>query len=775
MTSIKILRIACVLLASMAVFNCSDSGGGGGGKEEQDTILKTNDGHEVRVFQKGNLDNILTRIDTIAITDTSFSGTLIFKNMNPDNIPRVGDIINSAETKIARYGFLYKVLGVSTKNGVTSVVVRNASLEEAIKNVDFKGEVEYDFDKDGNMLAMRQKIYPNAKSVTLPPLSVNKEIEFKYGSIDVGVKYTTKFNFNINIEEHKLQSMKMSIEQKDVEFSLEGKLAGKIEGNALYPIFKGPSSPAVFLIGPLIVVINSEMQTSLKIAGSAETDLGVKFAIEGNNEYGFKYENGKVKAITESHFSPTFGYEMCVGGNVRIGIVTGFTFQLYGLIGPFFAAGPVLDLNVSAKPIGVFVYDEGFSEVDDVKLSLVYEVGINPDMKVFNKLLPGLISHSDNDLNILLKLKELYKTNALPKFTAPKVNEISTGTISVESAIKRDTLNYTVRAFGFCVEKSEGECKDGKGNKKTITSSINYGEKRNFNFRFEGLEDGITYRIRPYFENVLGGTYYDKATIYNSNSSSSSEIPSSSSSSKIPSSSSSSYEIPISSSSYEIPSSSSSNNCEIPSSPPSGAVKIGCQVWMSKNLDVNVPGSRCYGEDGSKTKWVDNTWVDNVTFSAAEIQANCAKYGRLYDWATAMALPASCNRSVCESQIKAKHRGICPSGWHIPSHDEWEELITAVGGYGTAGKFLKAKNGWYDRYGNPAGNGEDKYGFSALPGGGGYSDSAFYYVGYYGFWWSSSEDYSDYAYYRDMYYDYEYVFYYYTNKDYLQSVRCLQD
>jgi len=93
-------------------------------------------------------------------------------------------------------------------------------------------------------------------------------------------------------------------------------------------------------------------------------------------------------------------------------------------------------------------------------------------------------------------------------------------------------------------------------------------------------------------------------------------------------------------------------------------VVIGGQTWMSKNLAINVPGAKCYGENG--------------TLPAAEVQANCVKYGRLYDWSTAMALPASCNSSSCASRINTPHRGICPSGWHIPSNADWNVLMKTV-------------------------------------------------------------------------------------------------
>ncbi|MDR2583108.1 MAG: hypothetical protein LBC75_06480 [Fibromonadaceae bacterium] len=177
-------------------------------------------------------------------------------------------------------------------------------------------------------------------------------------------------------------------------------------------------------------------------------------------------------------------------------------------------------------------------------------------------------------------------------------------------------------------------------------------------------------------------------------------------------------------------------------------VVIGVQTWMARNLNYDASGSVCY---------------DNST-------ANCAKYGRLYDWATAMALPEECNREGCSDLIETPHQGICPSGWHIPSNADWDALIAAAGGGDMAGLFLKATSGWSE-----GGNGLGIYGFSALPGGDGGSGGYFGNVGNYGYWWSSSEYYSIYACYRSMSYGSESVYYDFTGKYFLYSVRCLQD
>ena len=155
-------------------------------------------------------------------------------------------------------------------------------------------------------------------------------------------------------------------------------------------------------------------------------------------------------------------------------------------------------------------------------------------------------------------------------------------------------------------------------------------------------------------------------------------------------------------------------------------IEIGTQTWMAENLNYNANSSLCYKNEPE----------------------NCEKYGRLYDWVAAM---------------KA-----CPSGWHLPSISEYEKLDNAVGGENVAGKKLKAKSGW-----NKNGNGTDEFGFSALPGGYGYSDGSFYNVGNNGDWWSTTEYNASYAYLRGMIFDYSDSIYY-DNKSNLRSVRCVQ-
>lgn len=141
-------------------------------------------------------------------------------------------------------------------------------------------------------------------------------------------------------------------------------------------------------------------------------------------------------------------------------------------------------------------------------------------------------------------------------------------------------------------------------------------------------------------------------------------------------------------------------------------VKIGNQWWMADNLKV--------------TRYRDGSAIENVTDSAAwEILttgAYCwynndkgykAIWGGLYNW------------------YAVKTGKLCPTGWHVPSNDEWTTLIEYLGGAFEAGRKMK----------------NNEIGFPVALGGWrrDVSPWMFWYGGARGFWWSSTEDIGDFA------------------------------
>ena len=164
-------------------------------------------------------------------------------------------------------------------------------------------------------------------------------------------------------------------------------------------------------------------------------------------------------------------------------------------------------------------------------------------------------------------------------------------------------------------------------------------------------------------------------------------------------------------------------------------IAIGGRMWMAQNLNYPPQSGRswCYNDSGS----------------------HCDKYGRLYNWEAA--------------------KSVCPAGWHLPSPQEWEDLLTASGGGFEASDKLRAKSGWGEDFADWEIVGDDS-GFAAMPGGSHeYWSDEFSGLGYVGYWWSAAED-GDNPYYRGINYcGDDYLTDITPSDDFGISIRCIQD
>jgi uncharacterized protein (TIGR02145 family) len=186
-----------------------------------------------------------------------------------------------------------------------------------------------------------------------------------------------------------------------------------------------------------------------------------------------------------------------------------------------------------------------------------------------------------------------------------------------------------------------------------------------------------------------------------------------------------------------------------------GVVTIGSQVWTSKNLNVATY------RNGDVIPQVEdqNAW-SKLTYGAwcyyNNDASNGTKYGKLYNW-----------------YAVADPRGLCPTGWHVPSDGEWTQLTNTLGGDNDAGSKMKSVSGWSD-----GGNGDNSSGFSGLPGCYRHYDGTYGSgIGYYGHWWSSSKNstYNVYANYLGLSYPSGKVKRDYDGKSFGFSVRCVKN
>ncbi|MDD3051141.1 MAG: FISUMP domain-containing protein, partial [Candidatus Cloacimonetes bacterium] len=196
---------------------------------------------------------------------------------------------------------------------------------------------------------------------------------------------------------------------------------------------------------------------------------------------------------------------------------------------------------------------------------------------------------------------------------------------------------------------------------------------------------------------------------------------------------------------------------------------IGNQEWMVENLKV----TRYRNGDQIPTGHTNSAWGGLSTGAYCVYNndpSNANTYGNLYNW-----------YAVTDT------RGLAPAGWRVPSDNDIKQLEMALGmtqSQADATDYRGTNQGSQlagraDLWTNGALENDPQFGssgFNFLSGG--YRSSAsggFYNMALNGYFWTSTEDYSYYAWHRKLYYDITQVHRYYSIKRDGLSVRCVRD
>ena len=206
-------------------------------------------------------------------------------------------------------------------------------------------------------------------------------------------------------------------------------------------------------------------------------------------------------------------------------------------------------------------------------------------------------------------------------------------------------------------------------------------------------------------------------------------------------------------------------------------VQIGTQCWTKTNMretkDKNgndfidgisaAAGSFDEYENAVIYIPTEETWSENN--SSVTYDENT--FGYYYNWVAA--------------------NNVCPDGWHLPSDAEWTTMeqtqtsmdVTGSGWRGDHAGKLAGGDSWHtsstaNAPGNTTYSGWGASGFSAVPAGT-CDVLSFNYAGYDAVFWSSTQDDSSYAYYRNLNFTRAYVYWSNSYKSNGFSVRCLRD
>ena len=184
------------------------------------------------------------------------------------------------------------------------------------------------------------------------------------------------------------------------------------------------------------------------------------------------------------------------------------------------------------------------------------------------------------------------------------------------------------------------------------------------------------------------------------------------------------------------------------------SIIIGNQEWIVENLKTTKYN------DGSSIPLItdDSLWINSNSDAYCWYNndtSNKAIYGALYNW------------EVINSDK------ICPSGWHVPTNEDWETLIDFLGDLMTAGGELKDNSTEY--WNSPNTDATNNSGFTAFPGG----ERYYYYgnfnnIGESGYWWSNSESGNE-AYYYSLFFASSEITKMTADKKNGFSIRCIKD
>lgn len=148
-------------------------------------------------------------------------------------------------------------------------------------------------------------------------------------------------------------------------------------------------------------------------------------------------------------------------------------------------------------------------------------------------------------------------------------------------------------------------------------------------------------------------------------------------------------------------------------------VSIGTKCWFALNLKTTKFNN---GDSIAEVQSV-STWAStsNPAFCAYNNDsAQSALYGNLYNY-IAIADP----------------RGVCPTGSHVATDADWNDLGTVTGGMMAAGGNLKEVGTL--NWASPNTAATDNFDFTALPGGFRTYVGIFSNVKYFGKWWTSTD------------------------------------
>jgi len=431
---------ALVALIGFTMAACANPAGGGPTYGDG----KTSTGHDLIVMDTVVIDSKLKNLD-------SETGTLVFNNLEEEEMPAIGDIICSEPSEAAEYGFFYKVKKVTTNGGETVITTEAATIEEAVPNVKASGSFELELDEDQDEEEEGVTIEwpdddPNSRaagnkslSYTAPKINIEKIIEGV--KLDGFIEFSIKANCEVQTGDGVLEYFELSI-QPGLKAELSASISHKIEKEKTFDIKTFKLKKIKFFVGFLPVVIVPKITITVTVSAEGEVTLSAKLVeLDYSYRLGVWYPDpntGGLGPFCKDESQPIKylqSIDLDISGEVKVKPKATLWFGLWGMAYAGVSVGPFAKLAGEAH--GSINIAEPSVEAN---MHLALSCGLDLDAEAKLEVLGKTIAEMDS---------YTFKTFEWPPIWEwPSNNPVTGVTLSPASATlavgDTRTLNFTV-------------------------------------------------------------------------------------------------------------------------------------------------------------------------------------------------------------------------------------------------------------------------------------------------------------------------------------------
>lgn len=461
-------------------------------------------------------------IDTLSVVsslekiDTN-TGTIYFKELSAINKLNIGDIICSAPSSVAPDGFFYKIKGISKNGNNASIEIDEASLTEAVEDVDIDTTINLEdyiigiYDENDSLiessLIQKNLFSGNQVKSSSTIINFNKSLKVSSGNGEIGVTGSVllknDLEINLKIKQNKLQKCRIVYSIEDnLKLAISGEIEGKLYNKEI-TVAKIRLKPIVKMVGYVPLVFTQNIPIVLKVDLAAKMQGTIETEHKSTLKMGTSYENEKFDKIFEIKHENNSNAKVTISGELKVTLEPQYRLSFYGLE----------KYNTFEGFFGL--YSKATLSQDIVNISDDSRYGLNPELTLNLGAKAGgrvkfkffSIQRELSEESELFEV-ELFRRSVFPQWDMVE-NNVSPKSANLSAKLKSDATFFSVSQYGIVVSKDPlPKIEDGAhSNLGPLPDNWPKDNPPVASLELNNLQQKTKYYTCPYFVNWFGNYY----------------------------------------------------------------------------------------------------------------------------------------------------------------------------------------------------------------------------------------------------------------------------